>query len=40
MLVASEGGVERGAALELLGLVAAAATLGLVLWLAWRSRPG
>jgi hypothetical protein len=40
MLAASEGGVESGTALELLGLVAAAATLGLVVWLAWRSRPG
>jgi hypothetical protein len=39
VLAASEGGVGSGLALQLLGLVAAAATLGLVAWLAWRARP-
>lgn len=38
LLAASEGGAGSGFVLELSGLVAAAATLGLVTWLAWRER--
>lgn len=39
LLTASEGGVGSGLALQLLGIAAAAAILGLVTWLAWRMRP-
>ena len=39
VLTASEGGVDSGAALPLVGLLAAAGTLGLVVWLAWHARP-
>ena len=39
LLAASEGGVGRGFALQLVGLVAAAAALALVAWLAWQTRP-
>jgi hypothetical protein len=38
VLAASDGGAGSGLALQLFGLLAAAATLGLVAWLAWRSR--
>jgi hypothetical protein len=38
LLALSEGGEERGFGLQLVGLLAAAATLALVTWLAWRSR--
>jgi hypothetical protein len=38
LLAVSEGGTEGGLALQLLGLFAAVATLGLVTWLAWRAR--
>ncbi len=39
LLAVSEGGAGGGLALQLLGLFAAVATLGLVTWLAWRARP-
>jgi hypothetical protein len=38
LLAFSEGGAERGFALQLLGILAAAGTLALVVWLAWRTR--
>jgi hypothetical protein len=38
LLAVSEGGAERGFQLQLLGLAAAAATIALVTWLAWRAR--
>jgi hypothetical protein len=38
LLALSEGGAERGFALQLLGLLAAAGTVALVTWLAWRAR--
>jgi hypothetical protein len=38
LLAASEGGAGGGLALQLLGLFAAVAALGLVTWLAWRAR--
>jgi hypothetical protein len=40
LLAASTGSGEGGLALDLVGLVAATAALGLVTWLAWRSRAG
>jgi hypothetical protein len=39
LLAVSEGGAGGGLELQLLGLFAAVATLGLVTWLAWRARP-
>jgi hypothetical protein len=38
LLAFSEGGAERGFALQLFGILAAAGTLALVVWLAWRAR--
>jgi hypothetical protein len=38
LLAVSEGGTGGGLELQLAGLVAAVATLGLVTWLAWRAR--
>jgi hypothetical protein len=38
LLAVSEGGAGGGLALQVLGLFAAVATLGLVTWLAWRTR--
>jgi hypothetical protein len=38
LLALSEGGAERGIALQLLGLLAAAGTVALVTSLAWRAR--
>jgi hypothetical protein len=38
VLSAAEGGGGEGAAVQALGLGAAAAAVGLVTWLAWRSR--
>ena len=39
LLAASEGSAEGGRFLQLLGLAAAAAAVGAVTWLAWRSPP-
>jgi hypothetical protein len=38
LLGLSEGGAERGFALQLIGLLAAGGTVALVTWLAWRAR--
>jgi hypothetical protein len=38
LLAVSEGGTGGGLELQLAGLAAAVATLGLVTWLAWRAR--
>jgi hypothetical protein len=38
LLAVSEGGAGGGLGFQLLGLLAAVATLGLVTWLAWRAR--
>jgi hypothetical protein len=38
LLAVSEGGAGSGLALQFVGLAAAAATLALVTWLAWRTR--
>ena len=40
LLAASTGSGEGGLGLDLVGLAAATAALGLVTWLAWRSRAG
>jgi hypothetical protein len=39
LLGLSEGGAERGFFFQLLGILGAAGTLALVVWLAWRARP-
>lgn len=40
VLALSEGGEERSFAFQLVGLLAAAGTLALLTWLAWRARLG